>query len=75
MNFSCISFYKSSFYGMDYIFGRQTKAIEFALNPFSHKTFDCQWECKYRGDYTVGIDYIEIRDFLGLFSFLFYKRT
>ncbi|NLJ88833.1 MAG: DUF58 domain-containing protein [Epulopiscium sp.] len=67
-------FIRVVFYGMDYIFGRQTKAIEFALNPFSHKTFDCQWECKYRGDYTVGIDYIEIRDFLGLFSFFCFIR-
>jgi len=67
-------FIRVVFYEMDYIFGRQTKALEFALNPFSHKSFECEWECKYRGDYTVGIDYIEIKDFLGFFSFFYYIR-
>lgn len=65
---------KIGFYGEDYTFNRQAKKITFTLGPFSHKEVNCQWECKYRGDYPIGIEYIEIKDILGIFSFYYYIR-
>jgi len=41
----------------------------FSLLPFSRKKLCYELNCKYRGVFDVGIKSIELRDFLGIFSF------
>ncbi|HHW00073.1 MAG TPA: DUF58 domain-containing protein [Clostridiaceae bacterium] len=41
----------------------------FSLLPFSRKKLNFELNCKYRGIFDIGIKSIELRDFLGIFSF------
>ncbi len=57
-----------AFYGAKNIFSRQFQSKNFSLLPLKDKSFSFELECRYRGVYDVGIEYVDIHDLLGLFS-------
>ncbi len=58
---------KITFFGSDTVFSDQLSSKIFSLYPREVKSFTVDLECKYRGFYKVGIESVEIRDFLGIF--------
>ncbi|MHB8064196.1 MAG: DUF58 domain-containing protein [Ruminiclostridium sp.] len=56
-----------SFFGSHSIFNANGFSQSLSITPFSKKEFIFDMECKYRGQYEVGISNIYIEDFLGLF--------
>lgn len=54
-------------YGTDAVFNREMQRKSFSLAPRRGKKYTFSLECKYRGQYQVGIRSIEIEDFLGIF--------
>lgn len=40
---------------------------KFSLAPYSSKTFTFSFKCRYRGTFEIGLERLEIVDFLGLF--------
>jgi hypothetical protein len=60
-----------TFYGANTVFARQFQTKSFSLLPRSKRTFAFELECKFRGYYEVGIQSVEIEDFLGLFRFTY----
>ncbi len=60
---------KVSFYGAETVFAKQFQIKNFSLSPFHGKTFSFELQCNYRGSYEIGINSVEIEDFLGLFKF------
>lgn len=54
-------------YGTDTVFNREMQRKSFSLAPRRGKQYTFGLECKYRGQYQVGIRSIEIEDFLGIF--------
>ncbi|NSW90458.1 MAG: DUF58 domain-containing protein [Firmicutes bacterium] len=63
---------KITFFGTETIFAEQFKTRALSLLPFTEKTFTFNLPCKYSGNYEIGVDRIEIEDFLGIFR-LTYK--
>ncbi len=57
-----------SFNGGKNVFSDQLYERSFSLSPIKKNIFDFELECKYRGRYPVGIDYVEFEDFLGIFK-------
>lgn len=55
-----------SFFGSQSIFNANGFSQSLSITPFSKKEFIFDMECKYRGQYEVGISDIYIEDFLGL---------
>jgi len=55
-----------SFFGSHSIFNANSYSQSLSITPFSKKEFIFDMECKYRGEYEVGISDIYIEDFLGL---------
>jgi len=55
-----------SFFGSHSIFKANSYSQSLFITPFSKKEFVFDMECKYRGQYEVGISEIYIEDFLGL---------
>ncbi len=47
------------------------KTEHLTMKPFSYKEFHFNVPIQFRGRYKIGISYIEIRDFLNLFAFLY----
>ncbi len=60
---------KVTFYGAETVFAKQFQIKNFSLAPFHGKTFSFELLCNYRGNYEIGINSVEIEDFLGLFTF------
>ena len=60
---------KVTFYGAETVFAKQFQIKNFSLAPFHGKTFSFELQCNYRGNYEIGINSVEIEDFLGLFTF------
>jgi hypothetical protein len=46
---------------------RDMKSLHLSLHPFAKKTYEYGMPLPYRGRYSVGVDSIVFRDFLGLF--------
>ncbi len=55
-----------SFFGSHTLFNAETYSQSLSITPFSKKEFVFDMECRYRGEYEVGISDIHIEDFLGL---------
>jgi uncharacterized protein (DUF58 family) len=55
-----------SFHGSNTIFENQYQIKSFSLNPFSGRNYNFELQCNYRGNYEIGIDYVEIEDVFGL---------
>lgn len=55
-----------SFFGSHTLFNAETYSQSLTITPFSKKEFAFDLECRYRGEYEVGISDIYIEDFLGL---------
>ncbi len=55
-----------SFFGSHSLFNSESYSQSLAITPFSKKEFVFDMQCKYRGEYEVGISDIYIEDFLGL---------
>lgn len=55
-----------TFWGTETIFAKQLETTSFSLMPFETKSFSVNLECKYRGCYSIGIQSIVIKDFLGI---------
>lgn len=68
-DFFIYPYLKVTFYGAETVFARQFQIKCFSLAPFQGKTFSFELQCNYRGNYEIGINKVEIQDFLGLFSF------
>jgi len=47
----------------------QFQEISFSLPPFGKKDLSFKFKCPYRGNYEIGIKFIEIADLLGIFKF------
>lgn len=60
---------KVTFYGAETVFAKQFQIKNFSLAPFHGKNFSFELQCNYRGNYEIGINSVEIQDFLGLFAF------
>lgn len=55
-----------SFFGSHSLLNSESYSQSLAITPFSKKEFVFDMQCKYRGEYEVGISDIYIEDFLGL---------
>lgn len=55
-----------TFRGSEAVFARQFQTRNFSIYPFSKKSFEIELFCKYRGMYEIGINSVEIQDFLGI---------
>lgn len=55
-----------SFFGSHSLFNSNSYSKSLCITPFSKEEFVFDMECKYRGQYEVGISDIYIEDFLGL---------
>ncbi len=62
---------KVKFFGAETIFREQFKTRELSLLPLREKKITLNLSCKYSGNYEVGVDRIEISDFLGLFNLVY----
>jgi len=51
------------------LFSKQFESRNLSLRPSSEKSYTYQLECRYRGRYSIGIERIEVEDFLGIFRF------
>ena len=61
-----------TFFGSKTIFNEQFKKINLSLLPQKEKTYTFELYCRYSGNYEIGVEKIEIEDFLGIFK-LTYK--
>jgi hypothetical protein len=61
-----------TFFGAESIFAKQFETRNLSLPPLDKKTFTFNLSCKYSGNYEIGVDKIEIEDFLGILK-LTYK--
>lgn len=68
-DFLLYPYIRVSFLGSKTIFADQFAPLKLSLSPSRSKSFALELQCRYRGTYEVGIDTVEIEDFLGLFSF------
>lgn len=68
-DFFLYPYLRVSFYGAKTIFANQFQVKNFSLSPFRGKSYALELQCNYRGSYEVGINSIEIEDFLGIFRF------
>lgn len=68
-DFFLYPYIRISFHGAKTIFANQLQVRNFSIPPFQGKSFAFELQCKYRGNYKIGINYVEIEDFLGLFKF------
>ena len=68
-DFILYPYLKVKFYNENRIFAKQLETKNLSLTPASDKLFSYELECKYRGRYMLGIEYIEVEDFLGIFRF------
>jgi uncharacterized protein (DUF58 family) len=68
-DFFLYPYIRVSFYGAKTIFANQFQVRNFSLTPFRGKSYSLELVCNYRGNYEIGINSVEIGDFLGLFSF------
>lgn len=59
---------KVKFCNSDMIFTDQFQEKNLSLLPYTSKHFYFNLNCRYRGCYTIGIDYIDIEDFTGAFK-------
>lgn len=55
-----------SFFGSHSFFKENTLSKSLTINPLAKKEFSFDMECKYRGQFEIGISDIYIGDFLGL---------
>ncbi len=55
-----------TFFGTESIFAKQFETRNLSLPPLDKKTFTFNLSCKYSGNYEIGVDKIEIEDFLGI---------
>ncbi len=55
-----------SFFGSHTLFDSESYSQSLSISPFSKKEFVFNMQCKYRGEYEVGLSDIYIEDFLGL---------
>jgi hypothetical protein len=58
-----------AFFGSRTIFTEQFKKIDLSLKPKQERSFTFELDCRYSGNYEIGVDTIEIEDFFGLFKF------
>ncbi|MCX7921802.1 MAG: DUF58 domain-containing protein [Clostridia bacterium] len=70
-DFLLYPYVKVTFCGSGTIFSKQFQTKSLSLLPNSKKTFAFELECKYRGHYAIGIEKVEIDDFLGIFRFTY----
>lgn len=68
-DFFLYPYIRVSFYGAKTIFANQFQVRNFSLTPFRGKSYSLELMCNYRGNYEIGINSVEIEDFLGLFAF------
>jgi len=68
-DFFIYPYIKIAFHGAKTIFANQFQIKNFSLLPFHGKTYSLELQCNYRGSYEIGINSVEIEDFLGLFTF------
>lgn len=68
-DFFLYPYIRISFYGAKTIFANQFQVRNFSLTPFRGKTYSLELLCNYRGNYEIGINSVEIEDYLGLFAF------
>jgi hypothetical protein len=68
-DFFLYPYLRVSFYGAKTIFANQFHVRNFSLPPFQGKSFSLELQCNYRGNYEIGINCVEIEDFLGIFKF------
>jgi hypothetical protein len=68
-DFFLYPYLRVSFYGAETIFANQFHVRNFSLPPFQGKSFSQELQCNYRGNYEIGINCVEIEDFLGIFKF------
>jgi hypothetical protein len=68
-DFFLYPYIRVTFYGSKTIFANQFQVKNFSLFPFRGKSFGLELQCNYRGNYEIGINSVEIEDFLGLFKF------
>lgn len=55
-----------AFLGSHMLFNAESYSQSLSITPFSKKEFVFDMQCRYRGEYEVGISHIHIEDFLGL---------
>lgn len=60
-----------TFFGSKTIFNEQFKKINLSLLPRMDRTFSFELNCKYSGNYEIGVEKIEIGDFLGIIKFTY----
>lgn len=68
-DFLIYPYIRVSFHGAKTIFENQFQVRNFSLQPYCGKSYSIELQCKYRGNYEVGINSVEIEDFFGLFVF------
>ena len=59
------------FYGTDSILTQYVEGKRMSVNAHDKKVYTYEIDCKYRGYYQIGVSQIIIRDFLGLFRFIY----
>jgi hypothetical protein len=60
-----------TFFGSKTIFNEQFKKINLSLLPHKEMTYTFELYCRYSGNYEIGVEKIEIGDFLGIFKFTY----
>jgi hypothetical protein len=73
-DFFLYPYIRINFCGDSSIFKEQFLSKNLSLLPFKDKKYSFQLECKYRGNYDIGIKSVQIEDFFGLFR-LTYKNV
>ncbi|HEY9060460.1 MAG TPA: DUF58 domain-containing protein [Pseudobacteroides sp.] len=73
-DFFLYPYMRINFCGDDSIFKDQFRSKNLSLLPFKDKKYTFELECKYRGNYGIGIKSVQIEDFFGLFR-LTYKNA
>lgn len=68
-NFFLCPYIRIKFCNGNRILAREFYEKNLSLMPSSSRYFIYELECKYRGRYAIGIDRLEIEDFLGIFKF------
>lgn len=72
-DFFLYPYMRINFCGDDSIFKDQFQSKNLSILPFKDKKYTFELECKYRGNYDIGIKSVQIEDFFGLFR-LTYKN-
>jgi hypothetical protein len=67
-DFILYPYIKAKFFSISNVFNQNIEDRYFSLMPNEKLSFSTELDCKFRGDFEIGIQYIEIEDFLGIFK-------